>query len=58
MPYDTIIGNRGRADLRNSKDGIVPYWNSHLDGAASEHIVPSDYAAHQNPQAIADVLEI
>jgi hypothetical protein len=29
-----------------------------MDGAQSEHIVPSNHSAHQNPQAIADVLQI
>jgi hypothetical protein len=29
-----------------------------MDGAKSEDIVPSDHNAHQNPQAIADVLHI
>jgi pimeloyl-ACP methyl ester carboxylesterase len=58
VPYDTIIGDRGRGDSPNSNDGIVPYWSSHLDGAQTEHIVPSDHSAHQNPRAIAEVLHI
>jgi len=29
-----------------------------MDGATSEHIVPSYHSAHQNPEAIAAVLEI
>jgi len=58
VPYDTIIGDRGRGDSPNSSDGVVPYWSSHIKGAESEHIVPSDHSAHQNPQAIADVLRI
>jgi len=58
VPYDTIIGDRGRSDSPNSSDGVVPYWSSHMEGAESEHIVPSDHRAHQNPQAIADVLHI
>jgi hypothetical protein len=29
-----------------------------MDGAKTENIVPSDHAAHQNPQAIEDVLRI
>ena len=45
-------------DLENPSDGIVPYWSSHVDGAKSERIVPSDHGAHQNPQAIAEVLRI
>jgi hypothetical protein len=58
VPYHTIIGDRGRGDSPNSSDGVVPYWSSHMDGARSEHIVPSDHSAHQDPQAIAEVLRI
>jgi pimeloyl-ACP methyl ester carboxylesterase len=58
VPYDTIIGDRGRGDSPNSSDGVVPYWSSHMKGAECEHIVPSDHNAHQNPQAIAEVLRI
>ncbi len=58
VPYDTIIGDRGRSDSPDSSDGVVPYWSSHMEGAESEHIVPSDHRAHQNPQAIAEVLRI
>jgi hypothetical protein len=29
-----------------------------MDGAKSEHIVPSGHGAHQNPQAIEDVRRI
>lgn len=56
--YDTIIGDRGRGDSPNSSDGVVPYWSSHMNGAESECIVPSGHSAHQNPQAIAEVLRI
>jgi pimeloyl-ACP methyl ester carboxylesterase len=58
VPYNTIIGDRGRGDSPNSSDGVVPYWSSHMDGAETEHIVPSDHSAHQNPKAIAEVLRI
>jgi pimeloyl-ACP methyl ester carboxylesterase len=58
VPYHTIIGDRGRGDSPNSSDGVVPYWSSHMDGAKSESIVPSDHAAHQNAQAIQDVSRI
>jgi pimeloyl-ACP methyl ester carboxylesterase len=58
VPYHTIIGDRGRGDSPNSSDGVVPYWSSHMDGAKTENIVPSDHSAHQNPQAIEDVLHI
>jgi alpha/beta hydrolase family protein len=58
VPYHTIIGDRGRGDSPNSSDGVVPYWSSHINGAQSEEIVPSNHSAHQNPQAIEDVLRI
>jgi pimeloyl-ACP methyl ester carboxylesterase len=58
VPYNTIIGDRGRGDSPNSSDGVVPYWSSHLNGAESEHIVPAYHGAHQDPQAIAEVLRI
>jgi pimeloyl-ACP methyl ester carboxylesterase len=56
--YNTIIGDRGRGDSPNSSDGVVPYWSSHMSGSESERIVPSGHGAHQNPQAIAEVLRI
>ena len=58
VPYHTIIGDRGRGDSPNSSDGVVPYWSSHMNGAKTEDIVPSNHSAHQNPQAIEDVLHI
>ena len=58
VPYHTIIGDRGRGDSPNSSDGVVPYWSSHMEGAQTEDIVPSDHTAHQDPQAIAEVLRI
>jgi pimeloyl-ACP methyl ester carboxylesterase len=58
VPYNTIIGDRGRGDSPNSSDGVVPYWSSHMDHAQTENIVPSNHTAHQNPQAIEDVLHI
>jgi hypothetical protein len=58
IPYHSIIGDRGRGDTPNSSDGVVPYWSSHLDGAASEKIVPSGHGSPLNPQAIAEVHRI
>jgi hypothetical protein len=58
IPYHSIIGDRGRGDTPNSSDGVVPYWSSHLAGAASERIVPSDHGSPHNPQAIAEVHRI
>lgn len=58
IPYHSIIGDRGRGDTPNSSDGVVPYWSSHLDGAASEKIVPSNHSANENAQTIAEVVRI
>jgi hypothetical protein len=58
IPYHSIIGDRGRGDTPNSSDGVVPYWSSHLAGAQSEKIVPTDHGANQNPQGIAEVIRI
>lgn len=63
IPYHSIMGDRGKGGNRDrtkpiSSDGIVPYWSSHLDGAQSELIVPSNHSAHQTPQAIEEVRRI
>ena len=63
-PYHSIIGDRGKGGGKNrgddpeSSDGVVPYWSSHLDGAVSEKIVPSDHAAHAHPDAIEELKRI
>jgi pimeloyl-ACP methyl ester carboxylesterase len=58
IPYYSIIGDRGRGDTPQSSDGVVAYWSSHLDGAQSELIVPSNHSSPRNPQAIAEVRRI
>ena len=58
IPYHSIIGDRGRGNTPNSSDGVVPYWSSHLEGAQSERIVPSDHGAHQNKEGIQEVRRI
>ena len=58
VPYHSIIGDRGREDTPKSSDGVVAYWSSHLDGAKSERIVPSNHGAHQNAQGIVEVARI
>lgn len=58
VPFHSIIGDRGRGNTPDSSDGVVPYWSSHLKGAESELIVPSDHSAPGNPQAIAEVRRI
>jgi hypothetical protein len=58
IPYYSIIGDRGRGDTPQSSDGVVAYWSSHLEGAQSELIVPSNHSSPRNPQAIAEVRRI
>ena len=58
VPYHSVIGDQGRGDTPNSSDGVVPYWSSRLDGAASEKIVPSGHGAHEHPEGIAELKRI
>jgi pimeloyl-ACP methyl ester carboxylesterase len=58
IPFHTIEADRGRGDAPNSNDGMVAYWSSHLDGAQSEIIVPSNHAAQVHPEGIAEVRRI
>lgn len=58
LVYHSIIGDRGRGDTPNSSDGIVPYWSSHLDGAASEAIVPYGHSLTAGPQCEDEIKRI
>ncbi len=58
IPLHSIIGDRGRGDTPRSSDGVVPYWSSHVEGAESEAIVPSDHNANRHPTGIAEVSRI
>jgi triacylglycerol esterase/lipase EstA (alpha/beta hydrolase family) len=58
VTYHSIIGDRGKGTGNKSSDGVVPYWSSHLDGAASEKIVPANHEAHLNPQAHEEISRI
>ncbi len=63
IPYHTLIGDRGKGgNLDHTKpvssDGIVPYWSSHLDGAVSEKIIPSEHWSILHPMGMAEVKRI
>lgn len=58
IPFHSIMGDRGKGDTPDSNDGFVAYWSSHMDGAVSEKIVPSNHSAHQNDEGIAEVQRI
>ncbi len=58
VPHHSIIGDRGKGDTPNSSDGVVAYWSSHLDSAASEHIVPGPHGACELPETLAEIRRI
>ncbi|MEM1107742.1 MAG: alpha/beta fold hydrolase [Planctomycetota bacterium] len=62
VTYHSIIGTRELIndpdDAPETSDGIVAYWSSHLDGAASEKLVPAPHNAHDHPDAIAEIKRI
>jgi pimeloyl-ACP methyl ester carboxylesterase len=61
VPFHSIVGNNGRwnVPLKESSDGVVPYWSAHLDAALSEKVVPAGHTtAFQNPAAIAEMKRI
>jgi pimeloyl-ACP methyl ester carboxylesterase len=55
VPYNSIIGDRGKGNCPNCSDGVVAYWSSHLDGAQSELIVPGPHGSCELPQTIAEL---
>ncbi|MFC4992392.1 esterase/lipase family protein [Rubritalea tangerina] len=59
VTYHSIIGDRGwGGKLENSSDGIVAYSSSHLEGVASELVVPSWHNAQDNDEAIEEIIRI
>jgi len=58
IPPHTIVGDRGRGDSPASSDGVVPYWSSHMPGALSEKVVPSNHSAHRHPETVDEVKRI
>jgi pimeloyl-ACP methyl ester carboxylesterase len=58
LPTHSIVGDQGKGDSPHSSDGVVPYWSSFMEGAASEKIVPSGHGAHENPEGIQELRRI
>jgi pimeloyl-ACP methyl ester carboxylesterase len=58
VPVHSIIGDRGRGDLANSSDGVVPYSSSHFPGAESEVVVPTGHSGHDHPLVIRELRRI
>ena len=60
LVYHSIMGNvEASEDPAEWTDGIVPYASSHLDGSASELVIPdADHGVHFDPRASAEVRRI
>jgi hypothetical protein len=58
VTYHTVVGDQGKGDTPDSSDGLVPYWSSHLEGVASERIVPSGHGSHHHPEGIDELRRI
>ena len=57
--YNSIIAQRRPAvPLDVSDDGLVPYWSSHLAGAASEKVVHAGHSVQETPQAVMELKRI
>jgi hypothetical protein len=56
----SIIGDRGKDEpLKDSSDGVVPYWSSHLDGVKSEKMIPASHTtATANPENVQEIRRI
>ena len=58
VPFHSIIATRRAVDFRQGSDGVVPYWSAHLDGSASETIVPYPHACLERPATVQAVMKI
>jgi pimeloyl-ACP methyl ester carboxylesterase len=59
IPYHSVMGDRGKDQPKeDTSDGVVAYWSSHLDGAVSERLVPSNHSSHQHPEGIEEARRI
>jgi hypothetical protein len=58
VPFHSIIGQQHPGTKERGSDGVVPYWSSHLEGAASERIVRSGHGVIGNAEAIDEVIQI
>jgi hypothetical protein len=56
--FHSIIGDKNTAGKTDGSDGIVPYWSSHQDSAASEKVILSGHNAQKQPAGILEVKRI
>jgi hypothetical protein len=58
VPFHSIIGHLGGDGRPGGSDGVVAYKSSHLDGAASEKIVPAGHDLIAHPETVAEIKRI
>jgi pimeloyl-ACP methyl ester carboxylesterase len=58
VPFHSIIATRDAEDYHTSSDGVVPYWSSHLDGAASETLVPYTHGCLEKSGSVQAIMSI
>jgi pimeloyl-ACP methyl ester carboxylesterase len=58
VTFHSIIGSNRPGGPRESTDGVVPYQSAHIDGVASELVVPSDHSVQMSQDAIREVHRI
>jgi len=58
VPFHSIIGDQGIGNGVEGTDGVVTYKSSHLEGAESELIVPTNHGAHHHPRAVLELKRI
>ncbi|MFV1994438.1 MAG: lipase family alpha/beta hydrolase, partial [Verrucomicrobiales bacterium] len=59
VTYYSILGrNDPGAPLEESTDGVVPYWSSHLKGAATEKVIDSGHSSTAKHEAIEEIRRI
>lgn len=63
VPFHSLIGDRGKGGYLDktppaSTDGLVPYWSSHMSGAQSERVIPSNHWSHLHPLGMAEIKRI
>ncbi len=57
--YHSIIARRSaNGPLEASDDGLVPWRSAHLEGAASEKIIPGAHGIQETPPAILEIRRI
>ena len=58
VPFHSVIAVGNAIDPHDGSDGVVPYRSAHLDGAASETVVPYPHGCCERSGTVQAVLKI